>query len=276
MHELTVTYVCIYYDKEELDDMLLHSLKETVNVNANTDNIILIDNSDGKYKSCATAYNDTILNHDRDKLGDILIFVHSDVAFDDRDFEGRIKTEFARDKNQIIGVAGHAFNRVTYSNAKHRDTNEGVAIPFEGPDKIECYSLDECMFAIPKDLFLKQQFDEETCIGWHLIATDYCYCMRLKYKVKSYVIPELIYHKKNGERGLDVDEDFLKTMWKLAVKYRKDCCHIYSLCRDWPTSGLGYYKCYCREYFLKSRVFRIAKWLKNSCLRMIGNKLKSN
>lgn len=259
---MTISYICLYYDKAELNRMLLQSLANTKSNKDSNDHIILIDNSRKQYTSCAQAYNN-VLSKEKD-LGDILIFLHSDIAFENRDFENRILHEFQKDRNQIIGIAGVALNGTVYSNAKHRQTKQCVAIPFSGPNKIECLSLDECFFAVPKELFLQNQFDECNCFSWHLWATDFCYDVKRKYGVKSYVIPEEVYHKENEDGGLTVDKTFLKTMWKLRKKYKKDFSKIENCCFTCPTHGMAFIKCYLNVHWLKSYPFKIARWIKHT------------
>lgn len=57
---MNLTYVCCFNNKTILEEMLMHSF-------ANIDkawnrNILLIDNTKGRYSSCAEAYNKELLN----------------------------------------------------------------------------------------------------------------------------------------------------------------------------------------------------------------------
>lgn len=71
-------------------------------------------------------------------------------------------------------------------------------------EKTEVESLDECCFAMTKKIYNKVRFDEETCSHWHLYAVDFCYEARRKIELKSYVIPELIYHKYDGTSRINI------------------------------------------------------------------------
>lgn len=45
-----------------------------------------------------------------------------------------------------------------------------------------------------------------------------------------YVLPDDAFHKRNPDNGLGTDIHFLRTMWKLLIKYRRDYKKIYSPC----------------------------------------------
>lgn len=197
------------------------------------ENLILIDNSRSQFKSCAEAYN-TVIERNIDKINDIIIFIHPDMAFDNDVFEKRIVAELKDNPNQILCLAGKTDTYV-YTNLKHRQTKENIAMPLS--EKKECISADECCFAMTKELFMNIKFDEEICDNWHLYAVDFCYEAKRR-GIKTYIIPEPMYHKENSERGLTADNHFIQCMRKLTKKYRNDFDCIKSTCYSCPTSGL--------------------------------------
>lgn len=199
--------------------------------------MILIDNRNMKYQSCATAYNREIDNN-INTIGDILIFLHQDIAFDDDRFQQRVIYELSENPNQIIGAAGMPTTGRTVSNLKYLYTKDYITAT-QLEDKTSVMSVDECCFAMTKELYLKLLFDEKTCDSWHLYAVDLCYAARRKFGVESYVLPETIYHKYDGTTGLNTDTSFLWTMWKLTRKYRYNFEIIYSPCYIVATNTIG-------------------------------------
>lgn len=223
-----VTYICVFNDKMQLNDMLIKSLHH-VNVRDNFSSVtLLIDNTKSRYASCAEAYNKEITRH-LHEMGDILIFLHQDIAFDNNEFERRIVEELESDPNQIVGFAGMPRSGKTVSNLKYQKTKKYITST-QIREKTEVLSLDECCFAMTKELYLKLRFDERACSHWHLYAVDICYEAKRRFGTTSYVLPETIYHKCDGTSGLFTDHHFLWTMWKLIRKYRHDYTSIYAPC----------------------------------------------
>ena len=131
--------------------------------------------------------------------------------------------------NQILGVAGMPKGGRTISNLKYLKTGKYITTT-QVAEKTEVHSLDECYFAMTKELYFKMKFDEQTCSHWHLYAVDFCYEARRKYGIKSYVLPESIYHKMDGASGLSTDIHFLWTMFKMTRNYQKEFNIIYTPC----------------------------------------------
>ncbi len=224
----TISYICVYNDEQQLNSLLLKSL---ININGGgvkLPDTLLVDNTSKQYHSCSEAYNKEICNHAQ-QLGDILIFVHQDISFDDDRFQQRIVKELSANPNQILGAAGMPVAGRTVSNLKYRRTGKYITAT-QLDEKTEVESVDECCFAMTKDLCLRQMFDEQTCSHWHLYAVDFCYEARRRFGVKSFVLPESIYHKMDGTSGLSTDYHFLWTIWKMTKKYRHDFKVIYTPC----------------------------------------------
>ena len=239
---MEISFICIYNNVKQLNDMLVPSLK-LLGFGASIDglvkggegyNALFINNIDNHYKSAAQAFNSEI-KANFSQLGDILVFIHQDIAFDNIDFWNRLKSEFEVNKNQIIGAAGKCTKGYVLSNLKYQKTNDYI-VTHQINEKCEVLSLDECCFAITKDLFKNLWFDGKTCFHWHLYAVDLCYEAKRKYNVNSYVIPYIIYHKTDDSIGLRADNYFIRTMWRLTRKYHKSFNRIYSTCYIVDTS----------------------------------------
>ncbi len=194
-------------------------------------NEILVDNRTNSYSSAAKAYNAEIRKH-WNEVGDLIIFVHQDVAFDDDAWIRRLISEYENDAGGggVWGAAGMSALGRTLSNLKYLETKNYITRT-QICEKTEVFSVDECCFVIPRKLFTQIQFDEKNCHHWHLYAVDYCYEAKRLLGVCAYVFPETIYHKSRaGADGLSTDKHFLCTMWRLIRKYRRFVPVIYTPC----------------------------------------------
>lgn len=222
----TTTFVCVYNNKEEFQTMfssLLNKIATIDRVNA-----LSINNTDNIYKSYAKACNSEIKKN-IGIIGDILVFAHQDIASNDTDFIDSIINQLSVNSNQIIGFAGMTSERKVLSNLRYQDTlkfitQNQLSLPTDAE------SIDECCFAITKELFTMLWFDETTCRGWHLYAVDLCYHARQKFNTITTVLPDSIYHKQKAGNGLRTDNTFLITMFRMTNKYRKHFDTIFAPC----------------------------------------------
>jgi GT2 family glycosyltransferase len=221
---MKVTFICCHNNNEELNSMLLPSFNM---LDKNSCNIILIDAFKEGYKSAAEAYNRTIEKR-KDEIGDILIFCHQDIAFDNITFLQNITSELTENPNQIIGFAGINATGTVFSNLKYQESKQFIT-KNQTKEKIQVISLDECCFAMTKTVYENIRFDECVCNHWHLYAVELCYNAQ-RYGIPSYVMPNIIYHKKRNNGGMYCDNHFLKSMWRLIEKYKKDFNYIYAPC----------------------------------------------
>lgn len=218
-----VTVVCCYNNEECLKKMLLPSL----NRQKQEVQRILIDNNQKKYVSAAMAYNKEVIKAE----GDIIIFCHQDIAFDDENFIDDIEKVFQKTPNIILGMAGIKKDGFVYSQLKYYKTKEYITQKRLSDKLEEVESIDECFFAIKREHLMKLMFDEVVCDNWHLYAVEFCY--RAKHadlKLKSMVTSIQAYHKMEPGTGLEVDEKFIKTMKKVCKKYADLEEEIYAPC----------------------------------------------
>lgn len=222
--EKEITFICVYNNRKQLDEMLLKSLDKI-----NATNMILFDNTKKVFRSAAEAYN-TIISSNLNILTSVLVFLHQDIAFDNDEFCKRLVCELHSNPEQLLGFAGMSQCGRTVSNLKYW-RNKHFITKSQIKEKTEVYSLDECCFALTKELFLRLYFDQYVCNNWHLYAVDLCYEAKRKFGIKSYVLPEVIYHKQEeGSGGLYVDSFFLQTLWRMTRKYRRDFTVLHTPC----------------------------------------------
>ena len=216
-----ITIACCYNDEDCLKKMLLPSIERQ---NTKVD-IILINNNEKKYSSAAMAYNNEVVR----AKGDIIVFCHQDIAFDEN-FAENIEEIFKEHPNIILGVAGIKKDGFVYSQLKYYKTKEYITQKRLNNELEEVESIDECLFAIKKEHFLKMMFDQVVCNHWHLYGVELCYHgKKSDMKLVPMVTSTQVYHKMESGTGLEVDKNFLKIIGKLCRKY-KDENKIYAPC----------------------------------------------
>jgi hypothetical protein len=238
-----ISVVCVYNNKGILRGSLLKSLGNCTSQHE----LILIDNTQRRFKSAAEALN----WGGRRANGDYIMFVHQDVDL--------CSNSWLEDAERILdsildlGIAGVA----GMSNQGRKNEERGRNIiehgddrrlwewgnPIQKPERVQ--TLDECLIIIPKSVFDLVQFDEETCNNWDLYGVDYCLSCNKK-GFHAYVIPLSIYHKSAGRFAPSKIEvlrsvgtyrkSYYQTLEKLTKKHKNYYKHIYTTCGDWNTS----------------------------------------
>lgn len=217
-----ISMVCVYNDRKALNKYLLESLKNQTAYNE----LILIDNTNNKFKSASEA-----LNYGAKKAkGTYLMFVHQDVKLYSKDWLENIEDEMNSLHNLgVAGVAGKT-NEGVLSNIKHGDPPILAGKQIKISTKVQ--SVDECLVIIPKSVFNKFKFDEEICDDWHLYAVDYCLRI-LRTDLNIYVLPDFIYH---ASAGYSISKSYFYILEKLLKEYKNDYKCIYTTVWDWNTS----------------------------------------
>jgi GT2 family glycosyltransferase len=237
------TIICVYSNKDTLDQFLLKSLKGQ---NAEYQ-VVLVDNVSGTYKSAAGAYN----YGGRQATGKYLMFVHQDVDFCSGSWLS--DAEMMLDSIGKFGVAGVAGMSEKGRNLKDRGRNVIInheercewefGHPIEKPEKVQ--TLDGCLLVAPSEVFRILKFDEKVCDNWHLYDVDYCLsCLERGYDV--YVLPKSIYHRSAGpwhhrsrikillSLGA-LPESYYRSLSRLIVKHKNAFRNIYCSNGEWNT-----------------------------------------
>ena len=238
-----ISVVCVYNNKNILNDYLLKSLKnQTVNFQ-----LIILDGTEERYHSAAQA-----LNHGGKKaIGKYIMFVHQDVHLCSNIWLEEVEKMLDTISGLgIAGVAGMSANE--NSNGKRgkniiKHGNPAKIWPLgtviQKPELVQ--TLDECLVIIPKSVFDILQFDENVCDNWHLYAVDYCLAVERE-GLGAYAIPIVIYHKSTGatiKNNLKVvlnmgwlPHEYYHTLDKLLKKHKPHIKRIYTTVDDWNTS----------------------------------------
>ena len=247
-----ISVICVYDDPNIVHACLLKSLSEQ----ETGCEIILIDNTQNRFKSAAAALNWGATR----TSGEYMMFVHQDVELCSNSFFDGM--EALLDSLPRLGVAGVAginkrggpflqqLDDAIHHRPQQRCRNVITygpkrghwGIPIAEPEQVQ--TLDECLVIIPKRVWHMMQFDEAVCDGWHLYAADYCLSVtELGFCV--YVIPKSVHHQSTGftEKGTlgairDLGlypEDYYRILQKVLKKHEGNYKWIHTTCGSWNT-----------------------------------------
>ncbi len=222
------SFICVYNDDEILDKYLKNSVKKL----KGDYELILIDNRQDQFSSCASA-----LNHGaKSAKGDYLVFLHQDINFTDENWIDNTLNQINKlDNPGIIGVAGKIDKKHKGNNNHYKiysNIKDGLNPTDASPYKLEkaeiASTVDECLFIIPKKVFDLYQFDEVVCDNWHLYGVDYTYSIKNKGYL-AYIIPSVLEHRSGG---YSMSDDYFKTLKNLQKKHEDEKV-IYTCMGDW-------------------------------------------
>ncbi len=217
--------ICVYNRREVLEEHLKKSLDSQ---NAEYQ-LILLDNTRGRYKSAAKALN----QGGRQARGDYLMFAHQDIRLSHSDW--LIQAEEKLTSLPRLGIAGVAGKRMGGGEVVGRVFHGIPPKPvYEG--EIDAYvpvqTVDECLFFISRMVWEKMKFDERVLRDWHLYAVDYSLSAgSLGYQ--AYVLDLPVYHLSVGE---SFSPQYYSVLKKLQKKHRRHFRVIHTTMGDWPTS----------------------------------------
>ncbi len=220
-----ISVICVYNRREVLEEYLKKSL-DSQNVDYQ---LILVDNTQRRFKSAAKA-----LNHGGGKArGDFLMFVHQDISLSSPDWLAK-----AEEKLSLLprlGIAGVAGKRAGGGKVLGRVLHGEPPRPVS-EEKTDAFvtvqTVDECLFFIPRVVWEKLQFDDGVLRDWHLYAVDYSLSVqRLGYQ--AYVLDLPVYHLSVGE---SFSPRYYSVLERLQKKHRHHHRAIHTTMGDWPTS----------------------------------------
>lgn len=228
--------VCVYNNRAVLDNWLLKGLE----AQAPVFELLLVDNTGGKFKSAAEG-----LNHGGARAtGEYIVFIHQDVLLIDPLWL-RLAEAFLR-KLPDLGAAGVAgmvkggrgglFRTGTFPVENracfvyHGNEREIIESGNNSAEPIEVQTLDEQLLIVPTAVFRGCGFDAETCSGWHLYGVDYSLSARAR-GLKIYTLPVPVWHMSAGT----LDGEYYRTLRKIIKKHRAERM-LYTTCGLWYTS----------------------------------------
>jgi len=181
----------------------------------------------------------------RKAKSDYIMFVHQDVDLSSNTWLEEVEKILNELSNLgIAGVAGRSKNEDgVITNIKY-DNPPRLAGKIQIGKPTEVQTVDECLTIIPKSVFTKLQFDENTCNEWHLYAVDYSLSIR-KLGYNIYIIPMYIYHlsigfKPKGKLKAVLEgiypKSYYLSMKKLMNKHKIYYKKIYTTCGIYKTT----------------------------------------
>ena len=225
---MTDINIVVVYNNETLLEQMKDSIISKDASGSLSYEVIALDNTRGRFKSAAEAYNYALDNLCGAKC---VVFCHQDIIFKEHSLQDIYDICSVNDRT-LIGAAGVMNNR-------HNGWNAGATISAmsEGKDGIkkydslskgttrEVFTLDECLIAAHRELFDEVRFDPVVCDGWHLYAVDLCLQCHLK-GIRVLVYDANIIHLSGG----NLNKSFYACESKLARKYRRDYKEICYTC----------------------------------------------
>ncbi|WP_414468846.1 glycosyltransferase [Methanobacterium sp. ACI-7] len=241
-----ISVICIYNDKEILDNYLIKSLKKQ-NIGYE---LILIDNTKNRFNSAASALNYSSKN----AKGKYLMFVHQDIDL--------LSDTWLREAQEILdsisnlGIAGVA-GKLDTKKGIITNIKEGIPPKYTGKTSLnnlmKVQTLDECLFIIPRHIFEIIQFNEEICDDWHLYAVEYCLNV-IKHGFFVYLMPLSLYHRSSG---FSLSKKYYSCVEKILKKYKDDYKWIYTTIGDWNTRYPFFVQLLANKFLFKWAKLRI-------------------
>lgn len=249
--------VCVYNNEQVLNDWLMKGLK----TQDSQFELVLVDNTGGKFKSAAEG-----LNYGGAKAeGEYIVFIHQDVRLLSADWLRRAEA-FLRELPDlgVAGVAGMIKGRgCGFFRVGTVPLENKACFVFHGPEKkpvecgrafsgpVEVQTLDEQVLIVPRKVFLGGGFDDQACSGWHLYGVDYSLSVK-KRGLKACALPIEVWHMSAGA----LDEDYYATLNKILKKHSSEDI-IYTTCGLWYTPNLFNWL----DLFLLAVKSQIGRWL---------------
>ena len=221
---MLVSIICVCNNREILENCLVKGL----GIQTYEYELIILDNSQGKFKSAAEALNSGA----REAKGELFIFVHQDIKMEDKNFLEECFFYLVNFKNAgIFGIAGKSIkNDEIISNMMHGNPPVPVSKTWIN-SPVNVQTLDECLLIIPRQRFIETPFDAETCDDWHLYGVDYCLTMISKgYEVV--VLPLSVYHLSDG---VSLNSLYFSSLEKVIQKHKHETDVIATTVQNWRT-----------------------------------------
>lgn len=220
-----ISIICCYNSEELFKEVLMNSIRTQDLLSE----IIGVDNTKNSFTSAAEA-----LNFGAEMAnGDTLVFVHQDVIFEDHNILTSIHNYLEKFPRSIVGVAGAKQDGGVFTNITH-GANRVSAGKNQITKETVVATLDECLIAIKKNVFMKYRFDSKTCDNWHLYGVDLCLTAN-KDNNSIIVLPLKIHHLSKGF----LSNQYYDSLWKLIEKHRSNYQIISTTCTYIKTSFFG-------------------------------------
>lgn len=232
-----LSIICVYNNKKVLENCLLKAIEKQKYKDVQ---LILIDNTDNKFKTMESAFNDSLSIAN----GNFIAFSHQDICFLNENVLNNIVSQIESiDCLGVAGVAGAPFSEkkpLTVSNILQGSKMEKAA-KYECTSFFECQTVDECFFVVPKSVLNQYPFNGK--MNWHLYAVDYCLKMHENGKKVGVIPTKGILHLSPG---LSLNNSYLSALIDLFSMH-PSIKTIYTTMGKWEKG----YKLYM-DFFIKN------------------------
>lgn len=205
---------------KDISQTLKQNIAETIGLDYE---LIVIDNSQNDY-SIFSAYNEGV----RRAKGGILCFMHEDVVYKTLEWGKQVETVIQDTSIGCIGVIGSYMlpksNGYWYDVKPYMtgcvisDKNHSVDCNENGYTESEVVAVDGLWFCIPKLLFSKISFDEQTYHGFHWYDMDICMqILTIGKKISIIRTIEIVHENHNPQINLS----FIENMELFYAKWNK-------------------------------------------------------
>lgn len=220
-----LSVICVYNSETILNDCLLAGLK----IQKRQDyEVILIDNSDNRFTSAASA-----LNHGaRQATTDRFIFTHQDILMRSSGVLDAVNDFFDQGLSMFgsSGVRKYSpwmLSNVYTSNYDEHFYANSLCRRISVPEKVE--TLDECFVCITREAFDKVGgFDEKTCDNWHMYTVDLSITAKRR-GIDVFAVPLDLFHASTGR----ISKAFIKSLRAVCRKHHliwasTPCYHFFA------------------------------------------------
>ncbi len=263
-----VSFVIIYTNNKQLEECKKWIAQQDYKGKIES---FIIDNRNNKsFDSAAKA-----LNYGGNKSkGEIIFFMHQDIYLTDVKAVSNIVSYISNNKDSIVGAAGIALvDDQPHFDIEMKNKNKQYAWSTEGKPMEAC-TLDECLLAMDRKLWLKYKFDEVTCDNWHFYGADIC-LTNLLAGGKNIIFPLKIIHDSFGSPE---SEAFRNAAYKMVDKYQGKIETIHTTClvsNCDPKSLKKYFrrrkfKLGLKRFLKKIKLYKLVELVRNPIKRKKG------
>ncbi len=243
--------IIIIANKEEIFKSFVQVLNKQKNVDYE---LLVIENYDNHIVSAREA----LKKKAQISKGDYLLFMHPDIVFlDENVLSSFCSYLYSLNNSGIIGVAGSPSylidnKRIIISSIVHGNNKKNAGRPLDFPKLVQ--TVDECMFAISKELFDSMSFADID--GFHMFGVELCLKSILKNR-NNYVVPANIWHMSDGQ---SMDSKYMITLLELSKELGRSFPYINTTVKRWHIHGAvsflyNYY--YLFKQLLKKKILKM-------------------
>lgn len=227
-----LSFICASNKPKVLKECVISSLEKQKDRDFE---LVVVDTTLKQYASAVEALNE---GADRAK-GDYFVFLHQDIQFEDEDFISKLRGFINQGPFLIAGVAGVVpaklkWRKKILTNIVHGEDRINPGEPIHGNSVVSCNTVDECLFVIPRDIYVRRPLTEYVPT-WHLYAVEYCLWAEQSEPGSVKIFPLKLWHRSDG---VSFDASYYTALTKIISAYKKRYKVLYTTMGAWPVNKL--------------------------------------